>query len=182
MASIPHLLSDRAAPLLRLCTRTWLPAAPPPTMCGMERVRGLRDAQRQLDELREQRPERPAPPPPVAAPTGAGAAGVVAGPADRVELDHAELAAVEAELARRHDELAELLRRAHELDGPLGDGRGPVAGHMRRAFGLRGGEEGVRAALRSYLAELTALREALHQVGATHRAVDEQAAAAMEGR
>jgi hypothetical protein len=62
------------------------------------------------------------------------------------------------------------------MDQPLGDGKGPVALNMRRAFGLRGGDVGggVRTALRSYLRELSLLRDALEQVGKTQQAQDEQ--------
>jgi hypothetical protein len=148
-------------------------------MCVMVRVRGVEDAQRLRDELRDdERGRGSVDAPEVAAPTGAGAAGVVAdGSADRIELDLDEFARAGGELERLRGELVELLRRAEgEVDQPLGDGQGPVARHMRRAFGLRAGEVGgVRVALRSYLEELDALRDALHRVGATHQAEDAEA-------
>jgi hypothetical protein len=145
----------------------------------MVRVRSVEDAKRLRDELEDDGPRRHRPPD-VAAPTGAGAAGVVAGPADRIELDYAELSEAENRLTALHDELSARLREAGRLEGPFGDGNGPVALHMRRAFGLRGGEEGVQAALRTYLEELGELREALRAVGATHRAEDEQIAEGMK--
>ncbi|MFC6088518.1 hypothetical protein Q5530_22615 [Saccharothrix sp. BKS2] len=146
----------------------------------MVRVRGVEDAQRLREELKDdERGRGSVDAPDVAAPTGAGAAGVVAdGAADRIELDLDEFTRAGGELERLRGELVELLRRAEgEVDQPLGDGQGPVALHMRRAFGLRAGEVGggVRVALRSYLRELDALREALDRVGKTHQAEDEEA-------
>lgn len=147
------------------------------------RVRGVEDAKRMRDELREeQRGSAASATPVVSGPTGAGSAGVVAEGGDRIELDPASFTTAVGELDRLHALLKDLLDRTdREMDQPLGDGKGPVALNMRRAFGLRGGDVGggVRAALRSYVAELTALREALHQVSATHQAEDEQVARTM---
>ncbi|WP_447003209.1 hypothetical protein ACRAKI_26420 [Saccharothrix isguenensis] len=143
------------------------------------RVRGVEDARRMREELRDERHGSRAVTPVIAPPTGAGAAGVVAEGGDRIEVDLDEFTRAESRLAELHGTLSELLGRAGgELGQPLGDGRGPVARHMRQAFGLRAGElgGGVQAALRSYLDELDALRDALHRVGATHRAEDEQVA------
>ncbi|WP_367137639.1 hypothetical protein [Saccharothrix sp. HUAS TT1] len=141
------------------------------------RVRGVEHARQMREELREEQPgQRAVAMPVVSEPTGAGAADVVAEGGDRIELDLASFSAATADLDRLHRVLTDLLARAdRELDQPLGDGKGPVALNMRRAFGLRGGEEdgGVRAALRTYVAELTALRRALQQVSATHQAQDE---------
>ncbi|WP_433262715.1 hypothetical protein ACQPZF_30230 [Actinosynnema sp. CS-041913] len=143
----------------------------------MERVRGIEDAKRLRDQY-EDEPRRHAPLPPVAAPTGAGAAGIVAQDGDRIELDFSELTAALGKLDELHSTLYDHLDKADELQKPFGDGKGPVTHHMRRAFGLRAGDldGGVRTALRSYLDELEALRTALHQVGATHQAEDEAAA------
>lgn len=146
----------------------------------MVRVRGDEDAKRLREQLRdEERGRGSVEAPDVAAPTGAGAAGVVADAgADRIELDLDEFRQAERDLDELQAELVALLRRAEaEVDQPLGDGQGPVALHMRRAFGLRAGAVGggVRVALRTYLDELGALREALHRVGATHQAQDEEA-------
>ncbi|MFI9010615.1 hypothetical protein ACIGNX_25600 [Actinosynnema sp. NPDC053489] len=147
------------------------------------RVRGVEDARRMREELRhEQRGSDAVAVPEVSRPTGAGAAGVVAEGGDRIELDLASFGTAVSDLDRLHGVLTDLLARAdREMDQPLGDGKGPVALNMRRAFGLRGGDVGggVRAALRSYLEELTALREALREVGATHQAEDEQVARTM---
>lgn len=131
------------------------------------------------EELRDERPgSEAAVTPVVAAPTGAGAAGVVAEGGDVIELDLGEFTRAEGRLAELHGTLSRLLGLAGgDLAQPLGDGKGPVAKHMRRAFGLRAGDVGggVQVALRSYLAELEALRDALHQVGRTQQAVDAQA-------
>lgn len=147
-------------------------------MWGMVvRVRGVEDARRMREELRDERHGEAAVTPAVAAPTGAGAAGVVAEGGDRIELDLDSFTRAVSDLDRLHAVLTELLARSdREMDQPLGDGKGPVALNMRKAFGLRGDVVGggVRAALRSYVKELTELREALHQVGETHRAEDEQ--------
>ncbi|WP_033441773.1 hypothetical protein [Saccharothrix sp. NRRL B-16314] len=148
------------------------------------RVRGVEDAKRMREELRDERHGSGAVTPVIAPPTGAGAARVVAEGGDRIEVDLDEFTRAESRLAELHGTLSELLGRAGgELGQPLGDGRGPVARHMRQAFGLRAGDQdagdvggGVQTALRSYLKELERLRDALHQVGVTHRAEDEQVA------
>jgi hypothetical protein len=144
------------------------------------RVRGVEDARRMREELRDERhgPEAAAVPS-VAPPTGAGAAGVVAEGGDLIEMDLSEFATAEGRLAELHGTLSRLLGLAGgELAQPLGDGKGPVAKHMRRAFGLRAGDVGggVQVALRSYLDELEVLRDALHQVRRTQQAEDAQAA------
>ncbi len=148
------------------------------------RVRGVEHARKMREELRdEERGGRAVPLPVVSAPSGAGAAGVVAEGGDLIELDLGSFSSAVADLERLHAELTELLARTdREVEQPLGDGKGPVARNMRQAFGLRAGDlgGGVRAALRSYLEELTEVREALHQVSSTHRAQDEQVARAME--
>lgn len=87
----------------------------------------------------------------------------------RFELDPAGIAAADAELGRCRDELATLLAESVQLETPLRDGGGPVASHLRKAFGLRGSTDGgVQGALRGYLAELDALRSAIRQAGADH--------------
>jgi len=119
----------------------------------------------------------------VAKPTGEGAAGVVAdGAGGGIEIDLDELAEAQRAIDAKYDELSSYLQLAGELSGPLSDGKGPVTGHMREAFRLRGGEDsgGVQAALRSYLNELDGLRAAIRQVAASHQSQDEQAAAAVE--
>ncbi|MEU4806065.1 hypothetical protein [Actinosynnema sp. NPDC023587] len=147
----------------------------------MVRVHGVQDAKRLRDELAHEQRVRPAPPPRVDAPTTAGATPIVAQDGDRIALDFDELDSALNRLDALHDALWEHLHRSDRLSDDLGDGKGPVALHMRRAFGLRGGGQdgGVQSSLRSYLDELGALRTALRQVGATHRAEDEAAAEAM---
>ncbi|WNV85868.1 hypothetical protein [Umezawaea sp. Da 62-37] len=146
------------------------------------RVRGVEDARRLRDELRDDQVGARVVPPGVAAPTGAGTADVVADGGDRIELDPEAFAGAVSDLERLHEVVADLLERAgRESEQPLGDGKGPVSLNMRRAFGVRGGDVGggVRAALRSYLEELGTLREALQQVSATHQAEDEDMARTM---
>lgn len=142
------------------------------------RLRDKADAKRFLREHGEQprTPRHVASAKDVEAPTGAGAAELVGEDGGRIELDPAEIAAADAELARRHDELSELLAQAKELEAPLRDGSGPVAAHLRRAFGLRGSaERGVQAILRDYLDELAALRAAIRNAASSHQRADEQA-------
>lgn len=92
----------------------------------------------------------------VKAPSGAGTAKLVGD--GRIELDPAEIAAADAELGKRYDELSDLLAQAKELESPLKDGSGPVSLHPRKAFGLRGSaDSGVQAVLKDYLDALTAL-------------------------
>lgn len=156
-------------------------------MSDLERVRGraeareLRDEWRAelRDERREDRHRQHAND--VAAPTGAGAATIVAQDGDGIDLDLDQLTAATAALDQRYQELSGYLREAVELQGELADGSSPVTHPMRKAFGIRAGAEegGIQAALRAYLAELAAMREAIRQVGALHQAQDEQAAAAM---
>ncbi|MDQ2587651.1 hypothetical protein [Saccharothrix yanglingensis] len=147
----------------------------------MVRVRGVEDAQRVRGELREERDEvvavRSAP----GRPTSADAPRIVAEAGDRIELDFDRLEEARARLDQLQDVLVEQLRQAQDLGEPIGDGKGPVALHMRRAFRERGGAVGggVQVALKSYLDELVALRDALGQVGATHRAEDAMIAEAM---
>ncbi|HWO64273.1 MAG TPA: hypothetical protein VNO31_30000 [Umezawaea sp.] len=146
------------------------------------RVRGVEDAERLREELRDRRAVGTVVPPEVAAPTGAGTADVVAEGGDVIELDPVAFAGAVSDLDRLHGVLSDLLDRAgREAEEPLGDGKGPVSLNMRRAFGLRGGDVGggVRAALRSYLEELEGLRGALQEVGATHQAQDEESARTM---
>ncbi|MET1073442.1 MAG: hypothetical protein ABWY11_12415 [Umezawaea sp.] len=146
------------------------------------RVRGVEDAERLREKLREEPAVGMIAPPGVAAPTGAGTADIVADGGDLIELELGAFTNAVSDLDQLHDVLSELLERAgHEAAQPLGDGKGPVSLNMRRAFGLRGGDVGggVRAALRSYLEELEGLRGALQQVGATHQAQDEESARTM---
>lgn len=147
------------------------------------RVRGVEHARQMREELRdEQRGSGAVAVPVVSAPSGAGAAGVVAEGGDRIELDLGSFSSAVADLDRLQGVLTELLARAErEMEQPLGDGKGPVARNMREAFGLRGSDigGGVRAALHSYLTELTELREALHEVGETQRVQDDQVAQAI---
>ncbi|HKS45700.1 MAG TPA: hypothetical protein VJT49_11420 [Amycolatopsis sp.] len=143
----------------------------------------MADARRLVRDLREKEPHqagRVAKAGEVAAPAGAGSAELVGEDGGRIELDAAEIAAADAELARRSDELAELLAQARELEAPLRDGGGPVAGHLRKAFGVRGSaDSGVQALLRDYLDELDALREAIRQARAGHEANEAETADAL---
>ncbi|UJW31957.1 hypothetical protein L3Q67_43535 [Saccharothrix sp. AJ9571] len=148
----------------------------------MARVRDKEDARRLAESARESpEPGRVPRAAEVAPPTGAGSAGVIADPADVIELDYDEILAVEAELARRHDELSRYLADAAKLGTTLRDGSSPVTRPMRTAFGLRGGNAagGLQAALQGYLTELTALRRTIGQVRATHEQNDQAAAQAL---
>ncbi|WP_020658255.1 hypothetical protein [Amycolatopsis benzoatilytica] len=101
-------------------------------------------------------------------PSGAGNAEIVAD-TSIIELDPAEIAAADAELARRQDELAGYLDQAKQLAHPLSDGTSPVAAHLRKAFGVRGSADGgVQTILQQYLDELSSLREAIRQASAGH--------------
>ncbi|TVT35722.1 hypothetical protein FNH05_25985 [Amycolatopsis rhizosphaerae] len=147
------------------------------------RLQDKADARRLLRELRAKEPhhsgtvERARD---IARPTGAGSAELVGEDGGRIELDPGEIAAAEAELGRRYDELAGLLERARELEAPLQDGSGPVSAHLRKAFHLRGSAEfGVQATLRDYLDELSALRDAIRQAAAGHEQNEAEARAAL---
>ncbi|WP_020669560.1 hypothetical protein [Amycolatopsis nigrescens] len=120
----------------------------------------------------------------VAAPTGAGSAGVLAEDKDGIDLDLDALKAAEAKLAEHYDELVGYLGQARELEGKLYDGKSPVAGPMGRSFNKRAGahEGGVQATLVAYLAELSALREAIQEVGSTHQNFDDDAADTLRRR
>jgi hypothetical protein len=153
----------------------------------MVTVRGKTDARRLLrDDLDGDKLDGPLEKASqVARPTGEGAAGVVGDDSGGgIELDLDELAEAQHAIDTKYDELSSYLRLAEELSGPLSDGKGPVTGPMRAAFGLRGGEDsgGVQAALRSYLDELDGLRAAIRQVAASHQSQDEQAAAEVQPR
>lgn len=128
------------------------------------------DARRLLRELPKEHHTGPvAKADQVEAPRGAGSAELV-GDAGRIELDPAEIAAAQAELDRRHEELSALLTHAGELEAPLRDGSGPVSVHLRKAFGIRGSADGgVQAILRDYLDELAALRDAIRQAADTYQ-------------
>src|SRR5438067_740895 len=141
------------------------------------RLEDKADAKRLLRELgkQPQTPRHVSTAEGVKAPTGAGTAELVADD-NRIELDPAEIAAANAELGRRYDELSDLLAQAKELASPLRDGGSPVADHLRKAFGIRGSADaGVQAVLQGYLDELNALRDAIRQAAAGHQAADEQA-------
>lgn len=138
------------------------------------RLQDKADARRLLREARKEASHSHAGPVQEAGdvrkPTGAGSAALV-GDGGRIELDPAEIAAADAELGRRHDELSGLLTQAKELEAPLKDGSGPVSAHLRKAFGLRGSaDSGVQAVLREYLDELDSLRQAIRQAAAGHAA------------
>lgn len=142
------------------------------------RLRDRADAQKLLRELGKQprTPKHVASAEEVRAPTGAGTAELVGEDDGRIELDPAEIAAADAELSRRYDELSDLLAQAKELEAPLKDGSGPVSTHLRQAFRLRGSADtGVQAILREYLNELASLRDAIRQAGVSHQRVDEEA-------
>ncbi|MCR6483749.1 hypothetical protein M8542_13065 [Amycolatopsis sp. OK19-0408] len=151
----------------------------------MATVRDEADARRQLRvEHRREQQEQHGPKEntsEVGRPGGTGAAALVADGSDVIALDYAEIDAAKKALDERQQELAGYLESAGDLGTPLADGKGPVSHWMRRSFGLRGGAEagGVQSALRSYLAELASLRQALDTVAASHRSNDEEAAAAL---
>ncbi|MGH3431390.1 MAG: hypothetical protein ACRDQB_00990 [Thermocrispum sp.] len=152
---------------------------------ALEEVSGSREARKLLKEYRkEERAEAHGPmrhASEVAGPSGAGSAGVVGEGTDGIDLDPAEVAEAERRLGELYAEIALYKAQAEDLAGPLGDGRGPVAVHMRKAFGLRGGADigGVHLALQQYLDELARLREAIAQVGVVHQASDEEAMESM---
>lgn len=138
------------------------------------RLQDKADARRLLREARQEEAHQHRGPireaADVKAPSGAGSAALV-GDDGRIELDPAEIAAADAELGRRYDELSDLLTRARNLEAPLRDGTGPVSAHLRKAFGVRGSSDsGVQAVLRDYLAELDGLRQAIRQAAAGHEA------------
>lgn len=152
---------------------------------ALEEVGSRREARELLKEYRRQERESREGPmrqaAQVAGPSGAGAAGVMGDDKDGIDLDPVEVAAAEKRLSELYAELAAYKTQAGELAEMLRDGRGPVAAHMRRAFGQRGGAGpgGLQAALQEYLTELARLREAIAQVGATHQASDDATAEAM---
>jgi hypothetical protein len=112
--------------------------------------------------------------------SGAGTAEIVA-ETGIIELDPAEIAAADAELARREDELSGSLEQAKLLAHPLKDGTSPVAAHLRKAFGIRGSADGgVQAILRQYLDELAGLRTAIRQAGTGHVQQDSDAKDALD--
>lgn len=97
---------------------------------------------------------------------------------DGIAVDLDDLVRAERELAELHDDLFAQLRAATALDGPLGDGAGPVALHMRRAFLDRADlEGGVQAALVDYIEELFTVRSAILQTLAAYQGVDGELAA-----
>jgi hypothetical protein len=97
---------------------------------------------------------------------------------DGIAVDLTALVQAERELAELHDDLFDQLRAANALDGPLGDGAGPVTIHMRRAFLNRADlEGGVRAALVDYIEELFTVRSAILQTLAAYQGVDSDLAA-----
>lgn len=152
---------------------------------ALEEISGEREARRLLKEYREQEKATPNTPmrhaSEVAGPSGGGSAGVVGEGTDGIALDPAEIAEAEKRLSELYAEIAVYKAQAQDLAGPLGDGAGPVAMHMRRAFGLRGGAGlgGVHLALQQYLDELAVLREAIAQVGVTHQASEDSALESM---
>lgn len=96
---------------------------------------------------------------------------------DGIDVDLDALVLAERELAELHDDLFEQLRAATALSGPLGDGSGPVATHMRKAFLDRADvEEGVQAALVDYIEELLTVRSAIVQTLAAYQGVDNELA------
>ncbi|MGV9299173.1 hypothetical protein [Amycolatopsis sp. NPDC003676] len=104
----------------------------------------------------------------VRGPAGAGTAEIVAD-TGVIELDPAEIAAADAELEKRQQELTACLEQAKQLAHPLKDGTSPVAAHLRQAFGARGSADGgAQTILRQYLDELSSLREAIRRASAGH--------------
>ncbi|WP_410633035.1 hypothetical protein [Amycolatopsis sp. cmx-4-83] len=147
----------------------------------MATVRDEADARKQLreeDRLAANKPRENAAD--VAKPEGGGSAGLVAD-AGVIALDYDQVEKAKADIDARYQALSEHLAAAAELSVPLADGHGPVAHWMRGSFRLRGGADagGVQVTLRSYLAELASLREALGNVATTHRLNDEDAAEAL---
>lgn len=104
-----------------------------------------------------------------AAPThGAAGTGM-----DGIAVDLDALVRAERELAELHEDLFAQLRDADSLSGPLGDGGGPVANHLRRAFLDRADVEGgVKAALLEYIEELLVVRTAMMQTLGAYQGVD----------
>ncbi|MFD5826086.1 hypothetical protein [Lentzea sp. NPDC060358] len=116
--------------------------------------------------------------------TGTGLVGIPTTSADSIAIDPGDFDQAIGLLRRRRDELAGHLADSAVLATPLTDGTGPVALHMRKAFGLRARdtEGGVRASLTSYVQQLDLVIQALETVKKTHVDVDESTAATFEGR
>jgi hypothetical protein len=104
-----------------------------------------------------------------AAPThGAAGTGM-----DGIAVDLDALVRAERELTELHDDLFAQLQAAESLSGPLGDGGGPVANHLRRAFLDRAAlEGGVRSALLDYMKELLDVRLAIRQTLGAYQGYD----------
>lgn len=101
---------------------------------------------------------------------------------DGIDINPDEVQSAKDTLASVTLEIAACLQQAKDLGGPLGDGQGPVARHMREAFGLRGGDQGgsVQKALNEYLTELNGLVDAVAGAAATHATADAANAAAIQ--
>lgn len=92
---------------------------------------------------------------------------------DGVEVSPDDLRAADQQLAMAQDELRSHMDAARGLHGPLGDGSGPVARHMRTAFLDRASaDNGVLSALQNYYDELTNVRMAIGQTLATYEFVE----------
>ncbi|HET9138697.1 hypothetical protein [Actinophytocola sp.] len=92
---------------------------------------------------------------------------------DGFEVDLAELLRTEHDLAGLHDTLVGFMNDATALAGPLKDGSSPVAKHMQRAFFERADlDGGLQQALREYMRELLAIREALLATVRSYQSLD----------
>ncbi|GAB3433731.1 hypothetical protein [Actinophytocola sediminis] len=97
---------------------------------------------------------------------------------DGIAVDVDALVRAERELADLHDDLFAQLREAGTLTGPLGDGAGPVATHLRQAFLDRADlDGGVQAVLVDYLEELVTVRSAILATLGAYQGVDNDLAA-----
>jgi hypothetical protein len=100
---------------------------------------------------------------------------------DGFEVDLAELARTERELAGVHDILQGYMNQSAKLTGPLRDGHSPVADHMRRAFFERADlDGGLQQALREYMRELFTVRRAILATLNSYQALDADAVARLD--
>jgi hypothetical protein len=98
-----------------------------------------------------------------------------------VEVDLAQLALAERELAGLHDQLVAHMNKATALTEPVRDGNSPIVAHMRRAFLERADlAGGVQGTLQDYLKELFAVRGAILATLSSYQALDADAAALLD--
>lgn len=147
---------------------------------GRERIDNLTEAKHLRHEYREQDVAYVVP---EITGVGGGRHRVDAVGMDGIQADFEALRQAERELNRLHDDLAGHLTEAADLTGPLGDGTSPVTGPMRSAFHSRADDEhGVQAALRQYMAELTAVRDGIRDTLSTYESAENDAVGKVHGQ